>query len=449
MLHPLRDRDFALLWSGMFASMLGDGVYFVAIAWEAYHLSNDPAALAWVGVAFTGGTVLFLLLAGVMSDRLPRRRVLMSADLARAAILAVMAGLTLSGTIELWMLVALAFVYGCADAFFWPAFGGLVPTVVPAEHLVQANAVNLTARQLAARVIGPALGGLVVALAGSGGGFVFDAATFLVSYLALAAMRVVEAPPGPSGEGAIKELRQGWTYVRTHNWVWATLIGAAIALLVFYGPTEVLVPYLIKNRMEGGAEGFGLFLAAVGVGWIAGSWWHSRRRFPGRPIRFMYLWWGWGSLPIAGYALATHTWQLALLGFATGLPMAMGMIVWNVLIQSRVPPDLRGRVGGFDWFVSISLTPISFALTAPVAAAAGIDATLIAGGLIAGASTLALYYFVPGLRHERREVVPEAGIGDRGGLDADDLDALGAGEARHGPDHGETVIATGVDRPPA
>lgn len=448
MLRPLRDRDFALLWGGMSVSMLGDGVYFVAVAWETYRLSNDPAALAWVGVAFTGGTVLFLLLAGVLSDRFARRRVLMAADAARAAILAALAALTFSGAIELWMLVALAGIYGAADAFFWPAFNGLIPTVVPQDQLVQANALNMTARNLAARVAGPALGGAVVGAAGAGAGFVFDASTFAVSYFALAAMRVSEPPPAPSGQSARRELLAGWSYVRSQTWLWATLAAAAMALLVFYGPMEVLVPYVIKNRMEGGAEGFGLFLAALGAGWIAGSWWTSQREFPRRPVRFMYLWWGFGSFPICALAAAAHTWQLALLGLVIGVPMAVGLVTWNVLMQSRVPPGLRGRVSSVDWFVSISLTPVSFALTAPVAGAIGVDATFIAAGALAGVSTLALYLGVPGLR-ERREVGGEAGVGDGRGVHPGHLDALGAGEAGDRPDHGEAVVAARGDRPSA
>jgi MFS family permease len=444
MLHPLRERDFALLWAGMAASLLGDGVYFVAVAWEAYHLSNHPSALAAVGVAYTGGTVAFLLLGGVISDRLPRRRVMMGADVARAAILGAMAALTVAGALHLWMLVALATVYGIADAFYLPAFNALLPDLVAEELLLAANAMGSAARNLALRVIGPALGGLVVGLAGAGTGFLFDAGTFVVSFACLAAMRVRETPGG--GTKMLREMKAGWTYVRSQTWLWATLVAAAVALLVFFGPTEVLIPYLIKNRMEGGAEGFGLFLAAYGLGWIAGSTWTGGRALSRRPVRFIYLWWGIGSFPMCLYAVASHTWQLALLGFCIGVPMAVGLVVWNVLMQSRVPRALLGRVSSVDWFVSTSLTPVSFALTAPVVSLIGIDGTFVAAGALGGASTLALLFLVPGLR-ERGHVGGEAGVGDGGGLHPGDLDAGAAGEPGDGADHGQPVIAARGDHP--
>jgi MFS family permease len=445
MLQPLRERDFALLWAGMTVSLLGDGIYFVALAWQAYDLSNRPSALGVVGMAFTGGMVLFLLAGGVLSDRVPRRNVMMGADLGRAAVLAAIGALSLHGSLQLWMLAVLVFVYGAGDAFFGPAFGALVPEIVPAPMLVQANAVQQTVRNLASKVVGPAAGGLAVALLGAGGAFLLDAATFVVSLPCIAAMRVRETP-GDTGASGLQDVREGLAYVRSHTWLWATLLATALSLLVFFGPSEVLVPYVIRNDLGGGAGAFGAFLGSLGLGWVAGSAWMGSRSLPRRPVTVLYVWWGVGSLPLCLFGIATHTWQLMVLGFVAGVPTAIGLIVWEALIQTRVPRALLGRVTSVDWFVSIGLTPLSFALTAPVAGAIGIDATFIAAGLLGGVVSIGLLYLVPGLR-ERGEVGAEARVGDGVRLHADDLDPLAAREAGDGADHGEPVVAQRVDRP--
>ncbi|MCW2967218.1 MAG: transporter [Solirubrobacteraceae bacterium] len=444
-LQPLRHRDFRLLWTGMAVSMLGDGIYFVAVAFQAYALHNDPSSLALVGFAWTGGMVLFLVLGGVVADRQPRRRVMMGADVARAVVLAAIGLLSVTGSLQLWMLVALAGLYGAGEAFFGPAFSALIPEIVPAEMLIQANSVEHAIRPLAAQVAGPAIGGAVVAAVGPGGGFLIDAGSFVVSLGCLAAMRVQEVP-APTAAGALREVRAGFAYVRSHTWLWATLMMAALSLLVFWGPEEVLVPYVIKNRFGGTAADFGVFVAVAGLGNIAGSLIMSRRRLPRRPVTVMYWFWGFGLLPLCLYAAATATWHLMPLGFAIGFAMSAGMVVWTTLMQTRVPRELRGRVNSLDWFVSIGLVPVSFILTAPIAAAIGIGATFVVAGAGAGLVTLGTLYLLPGLR-ERGEILGEAGVGDGGGVHPDDLDAVDAGQPGDGSDHGEAVVSVRGDRP--
>ncbi|MDX6666446.1 MAG: hypothetical protein QOG68_2652 [Solirubrobacteraceae bacterium] len=444
-LQPLHQRDFRLLWTGMAVSMLGDGIYFVAVAFQAYALHNDPSALALVGFAWTGGMVLFLIGGGVVADRQPRRRVMMAADIARAVVLAAIGLLSVTGNLELWMLVALAGLYGAGEAFFGPAFSALIPELVPADMLVQANSVEHAVRPLASQVAGPALGGAIVALIGPGGGFLIDAGTFVVSFAFLAALRVQEIPAA-SPAGALKEIRAGFDYVRSQTWLWATLLMAAISLLVFFGPEEVLVPYIIKNDFGGGAGDFGIVIACTGLGNAAGSFFVGRRELPRRPVTVMYWFWGFGMLPLMLFAAATRTWHLMPLSFVIGFAMSSGLVIWTTLMQTRVPRELLGRVTSLDWFVSIGLAPLSFALTAPVSSAIGIDATFVVAGGAACVFALGLLYLVPGLR-ERGEVVGEAGVGDGGGVHPGDLDALGAGEAGDGTDHGEPVVAPGVDGP--
>lgn len=408
MLAPLRLRDFRLLWTGMAVSLLGDGIYVVAVAFQAYAIDNDPGALALVGFAWTGGMVLFLIVGGMVADRQPRRRVMMAADAARGIVLAVLGVLSVTGALQLWMLVVLAAFYGAGEAFFGPAFSALIPELVPDEQLVAANSIEGGVRPVASQVLGPAVGGVLVATIGPGGGFLVDAGTFAVSLGCLAALHVVEVP-SPSPVGALREIRAGFAYVRSQTWLWATVVMASVSLLVFFGPEEVLVPFIVKNRFGGTAGDFGAVLACAGLGNVAGSVVMGRRRLPRRPVTVMYACWGLGILPLALYAAATETWHLMPLAFLIGCGMSAGLIIWMTLMQTRVPRELRGRANSVDWFVSIGLTPISFALTAPVSAAIGIDATFVVGALAASTVTFLMLFLLPGLR-ERREVGAEAGV---------------------------------------
>jgi DHA3 family tetracycline resistance protein-like MFS transporter len=429
----------------MAASMLGDGIYLVAVAFQAYDIHNDPSSLALVGLAWTGSMVLFLLLGGVMSDRFARRRVLMAADVVRAVALAVMGLLSVTGHLELWMLVALAAGYGAGEAFFGPSFSALIPEIVPADQLVQANAIEHSVRPIAAQMAGPALGGLIVATAGPGTGFLIDAATFVLSFGCLAAMHVREAPKA-RGPGALREIKAGLVYVRSQAWLWGTLIGASVSLLVFWGPEEVLVPFVVKNEMGGDASDFGLVLAVAGLGSVAGSFFMGRRDLPRRPVNATYLCFGLGPLPLCLYALATQPWHLMALGFVMSFAFGAGMVIWSTMMQLRVPRDMLGRVTSLDWFVSIGLVPISLALTAPVSGAIGIDATFVIAGALGSGLLLSMLLLVPGL-YERGDVVAEGRVGDRGGVHPDDLHALGAGQPGDGTDHGETVVSSRPDRP--
>ncbi|MEA2306543.1 MAG: hypothetical protein QOH43_3823 [Solirubrobacteraceae bacterium] len=429
MMRPLRERDFALLWLGMTISLIGDGIYFVAIAWLVYDLTDSPTALSLVGLAWSVGMVLFLLVGGVASDRFDRRRVMLAADAVRMVAMAVLGALAVWGDIQLWQIVLLSLVYGSAEAFFGPSFSGLVPQLVPGEHLVQANALQEVVRPIAYRLAGPALGGLLVAAFSAGTALLVDAATFVVSITCLALMRARPALAIPDRASVREEILEGLAFVRAHAWLWATLVTAAISLLCFWGPVEVLLPYVIRHELDRPATDFGLVLAAGGAGGILGGLFMSWRGLPRHKLRFMYLAWGIAPLAISGYALATATWHLALLAGLLGAGLSLGTVVWATLMQTRVPPDRLGRVTSLDWLVSIGLTPVSFALTAPVAALAGTDATLIGAGVLSFVAPLALYAFVGDLRrdeelHQGGDVLGEPRVGDVGGLHADDLDPL-------------------------
>ena len=394
LLRPLALRDFRLLWTGMTLSLLGDGMLLVALAWQAYQLSNTPAAMAAVGVALTVPQVVLVLFGGVVSDRLQRRLVMLGADLVRGAALAGLVVLAVTDLLQLWHLVAFAVVYGAASAFFIPAFDALVPSIVPEEHLVEANALDQFVRPAALWLVGPALGGLLVGWAGASAAFALDAVTFAVSAGCLARMSRLpaRAADAMTVRTAVLELREGFGYVRSQPWLWLTFIAATFTYLLFLGPVEVLLPYLVRNELGGSAGDLGLVLAAGGLAAVGAALVIGRRT-----MVFTYVVWALATLGVAGYGVAQSKWHAMGVAAVIAGFEALGAVAWTTTKQRLVPAELLGRVSSFDWFISISLVPLSYALTAPAAALWGVRETLVGAGVLGALVTLA-FLLIPGVR---------------------------------------------------
>ena len=396
---PLAVRDYRLLVGGMSVSLLGDGLFLVALAWQVYALSNAPTALASVGIAMTIPTIVCLLIGGAVSDRHDRRLVMLCADAVRALALAALAVLSVSGSLHLWELMAVAVVYGAATAFFDPASDALVPELLPPDSLAQANSLDQLIRPLALRLAGPALGGILVGAIGVGWAFGLDAASFVVSAATLLAMSPARrvADPTEATRSVRREVAAGLRYVRSQAWLWATLVSAAIAYLLFMGPTEVLLPFIVKNRLSDGAGALGLVFAAGGLGSLLCAIVIGQRGLPRRSLTFMYVAWTLATLAIAGYGLADRLWGLMAASVAFNALETAGTIAWSTAKQRLVPARLLGRVSSLDWLISIGLLPVSFAITGPVSAALGVRTTLIGAGVLGAAVTFAAL-LVPGVR---------------------------------------------------
>ena len=396
LLAPLGHRDFRRLWVGMTVSLVGDGAFLVAMAWEVYSLSNAVTALSTVGIAMTVPTIVLLLAGGVVTDRFDRRRVMLAADLIRGLAVGALAVLALTGSLEIWQIVALSAVYGAGTAFFGPAFDAIVPQILAEEELAQANALDQLVRPIAFRLIGPAVGGWLVASIGPGSAFALDAASFLVS--AIAVQSIARLPVVRTAAGSVvDEIREGFRFVRARVWLWGTLLAAAIAYLAFMGPAEVLVPFLVKNELHAGAGALGLVFAAGGVGAILSALVVGQRGLPRRDITWMYLAWTMATVAIAGYGVAQAVWQLMLACFVFNALETAGTIVWATAKQRHVPTSMLGRVSSLDWLISIGLVPVSLALTGPIAGAIGPRATLVWAGVVGAAVTFGAL-FLPGMR---------------------------------------------------
>lgn len=408
LLTPLRHRDFLLLWAGAATSLLGDGVYLVALAWQAYTLSPHPQGLALLGVCATVPQLLALTGGGVLSDRTDRRTLLLGADLARLLAVGAVALLVLGGAARMWQLAVLSVVYGLGAGFAAPAFDALIPQLVPEADLEQANALEQFLRPAMLRLAGPAAGGVLIAAGGAGSAFALDAFTFLISAACLLGMQpgmrltarhvpTSELQESVLQESVLQESLAGLRFVTGRVWLWGTFAAATVTYLLFIGPTEVLVPYIVRESLHGSARELGLVLASGGVGALAVAAIISRTGLPRRQFTFMYAAWTLATLAVAGYGLATHGWQLMAACVAVNGLEAAGAIAWSTTKQRHIPNELMGRVSSLDWFISIAGLPVSYALTAPIAALVGARMTLVGAGVL-GAAVTAAALFLPGMR---------------------------------------------------
>jgi hypothetical protein len=407
-LVPLRHKQFRLLWTGMSASLIGDGMLLVALAWYVYDQFGVPSAMSAVGVALSLPQVVTLLLGGVISDRFDPRRVMLVSDLARALVMGALAALALTGTLtSLWMMLALIVVFGGAAGFFGPSFDTLVPKLVPEEDQIAANALDQFVRPAAAQIFGPMLGGLVIALVGAPWAFAVNSATFLFSVGFLLAMRrsvstlAADEEDEPS-ETLWQEMREGISYVRKHVWLWGTFLSATFTYLLFIGPTEVLLPYVVKHELHGSATALSLVLTSGGIGAIAAALTVGWIGIPRRFFTYIYGTWAIATLAVAGYGAATATWQLAVACVLVNGLEAAGTVAWASAKQRLVPGHMLGRVSSVDWFVSTALLPLSYALASPVASWIGVRETLLGAGLLGAAVTFG-FLFLPGMRGPERE----------------------------------------------
>jgi MFS family permease len=398
----------------MTVSLVGDGVFFIAIAWESYALWNAPAALSIVSIGMTVPTIAFLLLGGVISDRHDRRMVMAWADGLRAVAVAMLAFLVLADRLQYWELVVLVAVYGAGTAFFTPAFEAMVPDLLPDTDLPAANALDQFIRPVALRLVGPIVGGALVA-ASAGVAFAVDALSFAAAFVAVLAIR--PRPRRVVDVSTRAALKEGFRFVRSHTWLWGTLLSAAIAYLVFLGPAEVLLPFVVKNELHASAKTLGLVLAAGGVGAVGAAVFVGRHGHPRRDVTVMYLTWTFATLAIAGYGLATAAWQLMFACLVFNGLEAAGTIVWATIKQRHVPSALLGRISSLDWLISIGLLPLSFALTAPVAGLVGVRATLVGAGVIGAAVTLGAF-FLPGMKDIERPGKSRPGAGAQRSIEA-------------------------------
>lgn len=383
-LRPFRHRDYALLAASMAASLFASGLWIVALVYQVIELGGGPAQLSLVSSAAATGLLLSVLLGGVAADRVSRRLLLRVVEAVRIGMAALAAVLALTGGLELWSLAAIAFVIGAAEAFFFPAYSALLPTLLPADELLAANGVEGVLRPITMFAAGPALAGVLVAASSPGHALAGAAVGYLLALLPLLALRVpaAAADPGAEPTSVLGDLREGFRYFLRTGWLFATLAFAVLLVLVVIGPIEVLMPFAVRDQTASGPGGYALVLAAFGIGGAVGSIAASMGRMPRRYLTVMILLWGLGSVPLALIGVLDRLWLMAVVVAVVGATHGAAQVVWGTLLQRRVPSHLLGRVSSLDFFVSLALMPVSTALAGPVGEAIGIPLTFALAGLV-------------------------------------------------------------------
>lgn len=402
MWQALRHRDFRLLFLGQAVSSVGDQVFPVAVTVHVLDNGGTVGDLGLVLAARTAALVLFALLGGVWADRLPRVRLLVGADAVRlVAVLGLV--VVMSGTTSVPLLAALVFFVGAGEAFFRPAFGALIPQVLPADELSAGNALSGVSFHGAA-IVGPGLAGVLVATTSPRGALLVDAATFAFSLAVL--LRIKEPWRALQPRRRIhSEMAEGVAAVRDRPWIGAVLVMAMLQLLLVFPATSVLLPALIKDSgAETSTYGYVLALGAVGglVGAVVAG--HVSPRLPGLVSMLALL--GFALEPLV-LLLDAPLWVIIVGWFGAWLGLGPFLVYWETALQKDVPTELLARVISLDWMCSFALMPVGLALVGPAVDAFGRDAVLWVA-LAAAVVPPLLCLPVPGLLRFRTPVPEEA-----------------------------------------
>jgi MFS family permease len=370
-LDVLRDGAFVRLLGAAAVSWLGDRMVNIALAFAVLELDGDASDIGVVLASRNLPLVACLLLGGVVADRVSRRAIMVTADVARLLTQGLLAGLLIAGEAEIWTVALLSGLSGAAGGFFNPASTGLLPAIVPPERLQQANGVRATAMS-AGEIGGPVLAGALVAAVGAGWALAVDAGTFAVSALLLTGVRV---PPRTERAATrfLADLRDGWHTFRGMTWVWTFVAWAAVAN-VTWGAWGVLGPVLAERDL-GGAAAWGAIQGALGVGALLGAL-GAIRQMPRRPV-FAAALTAFVQVPaLALLAAGAPAVPVAAGALVFGIGMMFGNTVWEAAVQRHVPAESLSRVSAYDWFGSLAFAPLGLIIWGPVAERIGIAEAL-------------------------------------------------------------------------
>lgn len=369
----------------------------MAIPFAVLQIGGNASDIGYVATAELIAVIGFLLIGGVIADRVPRHEVIVGANALQALAWATSAALVLAGRAQVWQLAALAAAGGVGIGFYYPAAQGLLPQTVPAGQRAQANALDRTGRNTAS-IAGAALGGLLIGVAGPGWGLAIDAASYIAAAALRTGMRIPNLPPAP-GSNVIRDLREGWREFTSHRWLWIIVAQFTVVCAVYAAAVTVLGPLVAHNRLDG-ARSWGFIVGAYAAGAIAGGL--VMIRF--RPSRILVG----AMLSIPGFSVLLFALAVPL---ATPLDVAAAALAggclevfsvsWATTMQQEVPPAKLSRVSSYDALGNYALTPAATAIAGPLAGAFGISAVLTVGGaLVVLLPALAL--LVPEVRHMRR-----------------------------------------------
>jgi MFS family permease len=412
MFRALSHRNYQLFFSGQSVSMIGTWMTRIATSWLVYKLTGSALLLGVVG--FSGQIPAFILapFAGVIVDRMNRHRMLVITQVLAMVQSLTMAVLALTGYIEMWHIIALSIFQGLINAFDMPARQAFVVEMVedPAD-LPNAIALNSSLVN-GARLLGPSIGGVVIAAVGEGWCFAIDGISYIAVIGSLLAMKVnramtKEIPDG--GANVFTELREGWRYVAGSPPISKILILLAAVSLVGM-PYTVLMPVFAEKVLKGGPNTLGLLMAATGVGALIGAMFLASRKTVlglGRQIPRMAGLFGVGLI---AFSFSRYIWLSVILLVATGLGFMVQMAVSNTIIQTIVEENKRGRVMSFYTMAFMGTIPFGSLLAGTLADHIGAPETLLIGGIGCIVGAVWFQLALPRLREFVRPIYVSKGI---------------------------------------
>lgn len=379
----LRYRSFALLWLGRTISALGDGIFLVAVAWWVLETTKSASANSLILICETLPLLLLLLVGGAVVDRMPRRWLLLLSDVVRGLVVCIVALLAWQHMLAVWHLAVLSVIFGAVRAFFFPAYTSILPQVTPKESLPSANSLASLSRQ-ASGIIGPALGGILVALGGAPLAFGLDGMSFFLSAACIIVMPMITSTSETRAERGevLHDVRDGLLIVLRSPWLWITIVVAGVSNITLTGPLQAALPLLVSGSLHASVGVYSLFntlsavgatLAVVGLGQTAklrrrgvlsyGAWLAA-----GAAVSFMGL-----PIGVAGVGVAI---------LICGGAFATLELVWANTLQEIVSPTQLGRVSSIDALGSYALLPVGYGLAGLAADHIGAAPTFVVGGII-------------------------------------------------------------------
>lgn len=350
-LAVLRHRDVRTFLLARFTSLLGNSIAPIALAFAVLDVSDSPAALGVVLAARSIPNVVFLLIGGVVADRLPRHLVIVAANSVCFATQALAAGLLVSGHAQVWQLAVIEGLNGVAAAFSMPAMAGLLPALVPTSELPQAAAVSGFARS-AALVGGGALAGVIVGFVGPAAGLFIDAASFGVAALLLRTLRLPPVTREPSS--MVRDLRAGWSEFVSRQWVWVIVLAFGLLNATWAACWSTLGPVIADDSF--GRTGWGIASACFGAGLILGGVVMIRLK-PLHPLRIGMFGIVIQTPALLCLVLAPHTLSVAVAAFASGIGVELFGIGWETAVNQHIPMDMLSRVYSYDMLGSFVAIP--------------------------------------------------------------------------------------------
>lgn len=384
MVGALRQRSFAWLWTGQAISRLGDSIHRVALSWWVLEQTGSAAVMGTVLIFSFTPMLLFLLIGGVAGDRLPRVRLMLGSDLLRGGVVALVAALAATHTLQIWHLYVASMVFGLLDAFFQPAYTALVPEITPAPLLPSANSLTSLSGQLS-NIAGPAIGAGIVAAGGTALAFAVDSLSFFLSAACLIPLIGLPQAPAPAGHGArhmLRDLREGVRAVLAAPWLWITIALAALFNITQGGPFAVALPFLVKDSLHSDVGVLGLLYSMTSVGAVLSAIWLGRARRIRRRGLLAYLGLLAGGLSTLMLGLPVPLPAVAGVILVNGAAVTVFGLIWTNTLQELVPRALLGRVASIDMLGSFALLPIGYGIAGWATDLLGPALVFITGGAL-------------------------------------------------------------------